>query len=430
MLFLNGLYVGAEFATVSARRTRIRQLAATGNKMALRLMPVIDDANELDDYIATCQLGITVSSLALGAFGERYIVAKLSQDFGLVINTALISAIVIGLLTLSQVILGELFPKSLALQFPEKLALAVVVPVRWSQALFRPLVFFFNGSSRLLLRMIGREDKSSHSNLYSSDEIEILVSESHEGGLLEDDERMMLRNAFRLSDLTVRQVMIHRTKLVTASIDSSVDVLLDIALESGHTRIPVYKETVDNIVGFVHIKDVFRILNEGKTDLHEIMREVIHIPESLPVTNLWGKLNKTRQYMAIVFDEYGGTEGMVTQEDLIEEIFGELQDEFDNEKALIRLDEVQNRIHLRGDLLVADVNEYLQMSCPEDGADTIGGLVFNELRKLPEVGDTVTISGVLFRVEVSDDLAIDELSIPNLPEIGIDDLGEWEVSRD
>lgn len=429
MIFLNGLYVGAEFSTVGSRRTRISQEAANGDRSALRLLAVLEDPKKLDDYVATCQLGITVSSLALGAFGERYVASNLGPEGGLnlIESAALASAIVLAVFTLLQVVFGELFPKSLAVQFPEGVAKWAIWPILFSQFLFRPLIFIFNGSGRALLRLMGKADKSGHHHLYSSDEIEILVGESHEGGLLEDEERLMLRNAFRLNDLTARQVMVHRTKLVTASVDVGANALLDLALEEGYTRIPVYSDSIDSIIGFVHVKDAFRISAEGKNDLHDIVRDVIHIPESMPVTDVWTKLNRTRQYMAIVFDEYGGTEGMVTQEDLIEEIFGELQDEFDSEPALIRYVEAEDRIYLRGDLLVSDVNEFLNLKCPQDSADTIGGLVFNELRKRPEVGDETTIADVTFRVEQSEDLSIDSLSLSNRPEIDIENLGDWEV---
>ena len=427
MIFLNGLYVGAEFATVGARRTRISQMAANGDRMAQRLLPVLEDTHELDDYVAACQLGITISSLALGAYGQRVIAANLVDNFGL--SAALAAGIVLAFLTLLQVILGELFPKSLAVQFPERMALAVIMPIRWSQFILRPLIWSFNGSGKLLLRLMGREDKSGHSQLYSSDEIEILVTESHEGGLLQDDERTMLRNAFRLKDLTARQVMVHRTRLITQSIDVGAKSLIDAALEAGFTRIPVYQESVDNIIGFVHLKDVFRIHTEGREDLREVLREVIYVPEALPVVELWEKLNLSRQYVAIVFDEYGGTEGMVTQEDLIEEIFGELQDEFDDENALVKVDK-EGRIHLRADLLVADVNEYMKLGLPEDGADSIGGLVFSELGRRPKPGDEVLLGGVSFRVEAMDDLAIAELSVPKTTDIEIPTIGEWEVEHD
>ena len=425
MIFLNGLYVAAEFATVGSRRTRITQMAANGDKNAQLLLPVLENAKQLDDYVAACQLGITISSLALGAFGQRYISPSLEGWLG----AALASAAVLALFTLLQVIFGELFPKSLAVQFPEKMALAVIRPIRWSQFIFRPLIWFFNGSGNLLLRLMGREDKSGHSHLYSTDEIEMLVSESHEGGLLEADERNMLRNAFRLKELTARQVMVHRTKLIAMSVNIGCEKLLDAALEAGYTRIPLYEDSVDNIIGFVHVKDVFRLHTLERNDLREVMRDVVYVPEALPAEEVWEKLNDTNQYMAIVFDEYGGTEGMVTQEDLIEEIFGELQDEFDNETALVKIDK-DGRVHLRADLLVSDVNEYMQVNLSEDGADSIGGLALSKLGRRPKVGDEVELGGMMFRVEAVDDVTVAELSVAKSDNMVIPTLSEWEVERD
>lgn len=427
LIFANGLYVGAEFATVGARRTRIRQMAGDGDRMAQRLLPVLEDHHQLDDYVAACQLGITISSLVLAAFGERYVASAIAES-GFA-GEATSSIIILALFTLFQVVFGELFPKSIAVLYPERLALIVIIPIQWSRKLFRPLIWLFNGSGQVILRLLGYDKKDGHGTLYSAEEIEMLVSESHEGGLLQDEERKMLRNAFRLEDLTARQIMVHRTKIVAVSIETPVKEVINVALEAGHTRIPVYQESVDNIVGFVHIKDVFRLSVNGDSDLQKARRDVVYVPEALPAIGVWEKLNAQRKYMAVVFDEYGGTEGIITQEDLIEEIFGELQDEFDNEEALIRVDK-QGRVHLRADLLVSDVNEYLQLSLPTDGADTIGGLVFSELGRRPEVGAIVNLNEIAVKVEVMDDLRIAEVSIPASASFVIPQISEWEVKRD
>lgn len=423
LIFVNALYVGAEFATVGSRRTRIRQLAASGNSMAQRLLPVLDDPHQLDDFVAACQLGITISSLALGAYGER-VIAPLIDAQGW-ISAAIASTIVLVTLTLTQVVLGELFPKSIAVQYPERLALAVIIPVRWSQFLFRPLIWLFNGSGQLLMRLLGYTDvRTGHATIHSAEEIEILVTESHEGGLLEDDQRQMLRNAFRLTELTARQVMVHRTRLVIAPVDCGAAQILDIALEAGFTRIPVYRDSIDEIIGFVHVKDAFRLHVKGAEDLTPIVREVVYVPEALQAVDVWEKLNSAGQYMAIVFDEFGGTAGMITQEDLIEEIVGELQDEFDNEAALVKIDQ-QERIHLRADILTGDINEYLDLDLPTEGADTIGGLVFSELGRRPEVGNEVTVNGTTIRVEVMDDMRIAEVSLSGSFSALLPQIIEW-----
>lgn len=447
LIFINGLFVAAEFATVSARRTRVSQMAGSGNRLAKTLYPIVSDSQILDRYVAACQLGITASSLVLGAFGQNIIASRLieplasaliwfdSQVGGINLSTELAATalatsiavtFVLLLLTLLQVVLGELLPKSVAIQYPERMALATVVPVRWAMVVFRPLIWFFNGSGNLVLRSMRVDTQTTHGHIHSPEEIEILVTESHEGGLLDDEERQMLRNAFRLRDLTARQVMVHRTRIVSAPVGSSVVELLEIALEVGHTRIPLYQETIDNVIGFVHIKDLFRLYVNGNENLAEILRDVVHVPETLPIVDVLETLRTKRQYMAIVFDEFGGTAGLVTYEDLIEEIFGELQDEFDDETALISLDD-KGRIYLRGDLLVSDVNEYLRLKLP-DVADTLGGLMISELGRPPQEGDEVVVNDTTIRVESMEDRSVSEVSIQKVLADVSSQVGEWEVA--
>ena len=447
LIFLNGLFVAAEFATVSARRTRISQMAGTGNRLAKIILPILENSVTLDRYVAACQLGITASSLVLGALGQNYIAVRLVTPLTNLLVTlepvvgnigittveaaeaVATSVAVVGVLiflTVLQVVFGELFPKSVAIQYPEQVALATAVPVNWSVQIMRPLIWFFNGSGNLILRLLNFDARGGHSKAHSPAEIEILVTESHEGGLLNDEKRQMLRNAFRLRELTARQVMVHRTRIIAAPVESNVVELMQIALEAGHTRIPLYQDTIDNFIGFVHIKDVFRLHVLGKENLAEILREVVYVPETMPVVDVWETLSDKRQYMAVVFDEFGGTAGLITFEDLIEEIFGELQDEFDDESALISLD-AEGRIYLRGDLLVSDVNEYLNLELP-DVADTLGGLVLSELGRPPEVGEEITTGDMVVRVEAMDDLSVAEVSLLPGPANMISQVGEWEVA--
>jgi CBS domain containing-hemolysin-like protein len=448
LIFINALFVAAEFATVSSRRTRLSQIASSGNRFARMLIPIVEDSQMLDKYVAACQLGITGSSLVLGSFGQNFIASRLVvpisdlidavlpwlQDVGISTSStssALATTIavtgVLLVLTLLQVIMGELFPKSIAIQYPERLALLTVVPVKWSLFLLRPFIWIFNGSGNLVLKLLGIDTGAEKGRIHSPEEIEILVSESHEGGLLDDEERQMLRNTFRLRDLTARQVMAHRTRIIAAPVGSTVKEILNIALEAGHTRIPLYQETLDTIIGFVHIKDLFRLHVEGKENLAEILREVLRVPESIPVVDVWETLNRQRQYMAIVFDEFGGTAGLITFEDLIEEIFGELQDEFDDEGALVSIDD-QGLVHLRGDLLVSDVNEYLSLQLP-DTADTLSGLVISELGRPPNVGDEIKVGEIVIRVEAMVDLGVSEVSLETEQNDIHDQVGEWEVGN-
>lgn len=430
MIFFNGLYVAAEFATVSSRRTRISQLAAGGNKMANLLLPVMENTAALDIYVAACQIGITISSLVLGAYGQNVIAGYLVEPLssiagGRVAAESLAFIIVLACITILQVIMGELFPKSVAIQYPEKVALALTLPMRVSLVILRPLIWLFNGSGNLVLRLIGRQPTGA-ALIHSPEEIELLVSESHERGLLDDEERQMLRNAFRLRDLHARQVMVHRTRLVAAPAESAIEDVINLSLAEGFSRIPIYRESIDDISGFVHVKDLFRLYVAGEQDMAKVVREVIYVPETMPVVDLWEKLNASRHYLAVVFDEYGGTAGIITFEDLIEEIFGELQDEFDDEMALIARDQ-NGRVYLRGDLLVSDVNEYLALNLPTE-ADTLSGLIFSVLGRPPVEGEVVSVGETSIRVEAMADLGVSEVSLQlaSLPDV--EHLSEWEVA--
>lgn len=436
MVLATGFYVAAEFATVSARRTRVNQMAGGGNRLARALLPIMENTRTLDDYVAACQVGITVSSLALGAYGQNTVAVALTP---LLVNltswseatthSISVTGVLIVLTTLS-VVLGELFPKSVAIQYPEHVALATVIPMKWSLVVFRPLIWLFNGSSNLILKLLGVHRSQEHSQVYSPAEIELLVTESHEGGLLDDDEQQMLRNAFRLRELTARQVMVPRTRLVAAPLVSSVSDLLEKICQEGYTRIPIYRSTIDDVVGFVHLKDVFQLYVQGGQSLDGIVREVTYVPESLPAAEVWNILNKKHQYIAIVFDEYGGTAGLITFEDLIEEVFGEVQDEFDQDELPLLSAEKDGRIRLRADLLVSDVNEYLGLNLPEEDVDTLGGLVFSELGRLPAIGDEVTVGTppVKICVEAMESLSVTEVSL-QLPLDTPPRIEEWAGSE-
>lgn len=454
MVAANALFVAAEFATVGSRKTRVNRMAARGDRFARMLLPIMEDSRRLDNYIAACQLGITASSLVLGAYGQNTVAAALAPlliRLGALAAPAAESISATGILiffTVLQVVFGELFPKSLAVQFREDVARATVLPVRWARVLLAPFIWFFNGSGNIILRLIGAGGHHEHSEVHSPQEIELLVSDSYEGGLLDDEERQMLRNAFRMRDLVARQVMTPRTRMAAAPTGSSVHDLLELATAKGVSRIPLYRESLDQLVGFVHVKDVFKLHVQQDANLAQILRELIYVPETLSINEVWRTLNVSRQYLAIVFDEYGGTAGLVTYEDLIEEIFGELQDEFDDESALIAADE-QGRLYLSAELLVTDVNEYLELDLPDDESDSLGGLVFSCLGRLPVVGDEVLLDAatdaalesatfegdegapaarrsVRVRVEAMDGRTITEVSL-QLPERPTGPIGEWEV---
>jgi CBS domain containing-hemolysin-like protein len=337
LVLVNALYVAAEFATVSARRTRINQMAAEGNRLARKLLPVIRNSQALDRYVAACQIGITASSLLLGAYGQNILADRLATLLTGIGNLAVPAAHSLAvtsmllLLTGIQMVLGELIPKSIAIQYPERLALATVLPMRWSLRLFQPLIWLLNGSGNLLLRALRINVSETHTGAHSPEEIELLAADSQEGGLLTPDARHMLRNALRLRDLTARQIMTPRSRIVAAPENISVSDLLPICSQTGFSRIPIYRDNMDQIIGFVHIKDLLRSRVRGYDTTAEILRTATYISVTMPVIDIWEKLASQRQYIALVSDTHNCIAGLITYEDLIEQVFGELQDEFDTD---------------------------------------------------------------------------------------------------
>lgn len=408
----NGLYVAAEFSAVSARRPRLAQLADEGSSGARFMLAIIENPQSLDTYIAACQLGITVSSLVLGYYGQSQImyllqpqIDKLEPALQVAVNSG--SAIVILLfLTILQVVLGELVPKNVGIQYPEELAIATAPAMRWSKILFGPLIWFFNGSGQLLLRLMGRTPASEHTHLHSPEEILILIEESGAGGVLDAEERRLLVNTLQLRKLTARKVMIPRTHMLTASVDQTADELFTMLATSPYSRLPLHEESVDSIVGVIHLKDLIRVTYERELRKvgvpeptpRQVMHTVIHVPDSAPVEEVMAEMQLNRVNLAIVINEYGGTAGMITFEDLVEEIFGEFQDEFDIENPPLEL-RPNNRVRVRGDLLIEDLNSTLELNLSTDDVDTVGGLVLTTLGHVPQAGDVILIDELPLRVD-------------------------------
>lgn len=396
LIFINALYVAAEFSTVSARRSKLVQIAADGNPLARLLVPIVRDRRRLDTYVATCQIGITVSSLLLGFFGQSRltpaVAALITGPEGISGAAALsiTAVVVLLLLTTLQVILGELVPKSIGIQYPEQLALATILPMRWSTMLFKPLIWILNGSGRLFLRFTGfsRDLEDAHTHVHTAREILMLFEESSAGGQLDLEERRLLKNSLELRKIPVRQVMIPRTRMLSAPVDQTCDQLLRLLADSPFSRLPLFDGTIDNIIGIVHLKDLLCLYQrERHLDVRQAMRPVLFVPESTLAGTVFALLQNKRYHVAIVLDEFGGTSGFVTLEDLIEEIFGELQDEFDEQAMPVIRMISDDWIEIRGDMLIDEVNEAFGIFIPSTDADTIGGWIANTLGHIPEIGE-------------------------------------------
>jgi CBS domain containing-hemolysin-like protein len=403
--------VAAEFGTVSVRRTQVRQLAAAGNQQAARLLPIVEDGGRLDRYIAVCQIGITLSSLVLGAFGQAQLTARLTSGFAVLgwpaADGAASAAAVLVLvaLTMFQVLLGELVPKSLALQLPLPTALLCLRPMLWSERIFAGFNAILNGSGTALLRLMGIRH-GSHRHVHSPDEIDVLVVESADGGLLEPDERLRLQRALRLSTLTAEQVMVPRTRIVGLEVDTPWPEVVEQAIRCPYTRLIVYRGTLDHPVGYIHTKDVALHLRPvgASASLTALLRPLLFVPELMPVDRLIETLRRSRSQLALVADEYGGVSGLVAFGDLMAELLGEPADEMrpQGRQAEVLAD---GRIRLPGDMRL-DAAERLIGPLPPSGATTIGGHVVHTLGRFPEAGSRLIVDGLLVDVEATDNHAI------------------------
>lgn len=410
MIGFNALYVAGEFAAVSARKTRIIQSAKAGNRLAQSLVPVLEDPQRLDNYIAASQVGITLSSIILGIYGQRQVAPLLEpllqklpflNDQAAAAGAAVI--LVLIFLTTLQVILGELVPKSLAIQYPERVALATVLPMRWSADwILRPLIIILNGSGAFLLKLMGLGHGGGHQHVHSPEEIKLLIQQSYKGGLLDARGQELLNNAFRFGNLTVGEIALPRTQMVAIAVETNVREALRFAVVSQHTRIPVYEQDIDHISGFVHIKDLFRFnhATNGEGEIRPIMRKVSFIPETAPVKEAWNTLKQEENYLAIVTDEFGGTMGMITREDLLEELFGELRDEFDEAKETLIVSVGNNTYRIRGETPISYLNSKFDLAFSTERVTSVGGLVISQLNRIAQVGDEVEIAGVYLKVEV------------------------------
>ena len=334
LILLTGLYVAAEFAAVSARRSRLRRLAEDGNALAARILPVLEDPAELDRYIAASQIGITLSSLILGAYGQATIAPRVApllervagMDPAAAESWAAISILVF--LTILAVIIGELVPKSLALQDPTRTALATVLPMQWSLRLFNWSIAFLNGSGMLLLRLM-RVPATGHRHVHSPEEIELLIAESRDGGLLEPEEQVRLHRALRLGLRTARQLMVPRERLAMVDAATGSDEVLRAVASSPFSRLPVYKGAHEHIVGMLHTKDVvMAFLAGGRFTIGSLLRPTIRVPGEMPADRLLAYLRERRSHQALVASADGTLEGLVTLEDVVGELLGGVADEF------------------------------------------------------------------------------------------------------
>lgn len=417
LVLLNGFFVAAEFALVKVRQSRLTQLVSEGNRRANYALKV---NHKLDTYLSATQLGITLASLGLGWVGEpaisELLIEPLMYKLG-VTDTTLIStvSVVVGfaIITFLHIVVGELAPKSLAIQKSEETSLWLSAPLLYFYKIFLPVIWLLNTAANGMLRLFGIEPASEGDSAHSEEEIRILMNQSAKSGVIDKDEMQLMDNLFDFSDMLAREVMLPRTDMDCLYTHLSWEENMKIITETRHSRYPVAVEDKDQIIGFVHITDILLPESEQEPDLAEIVRPILNVPESMEVSHVLRMMQKKHVQMTLVVDEYGGTAGLLTAEEIIEEIVGDLHDEFEDERP--EIEKIAEGVYsVDGRLLIEEVNELMDILLEDEEVDSIGGWLFKELEGAPIKGKKVPFAGVMFEVAEGSRLRITRVKMTKL----------------
>jgi magnesium and cobalt exporter, CNNM family len=393
LILLNAFFVAAEYGLVTARRTRIIELQHQGNRRARDVLRITADPGR---FIAAMQLGVTLTSLGIGALGE----ATLSREFDQWMATALAIVLAYAILSYFHVVFGELVPKGAALGHAEGTALWVSRPVRAFFVVFGPVIWLLRRSTELILQGFGLEPPGAEREVHSEAELRMLVSRSTQQGQIEEDERAMIDKVFVFGDKDVADVMVPKPDVAAISIDLPPEEALAVVLESPYTRYPVYRESLDDIAGVLHVRDLFSAIHDrglAGIDLESLLRPAYVVPETKDLASLLQEFRRTNQHFAVVVDEYGAMVGIATLEDLLEEIVGEIEDEFDvPDEPVEQVGEDTYRVD--GMFSIDDFNERFGTDLPDEDFHTVGGFVFGQLGRAPAPGDDVSHDGMRFDV--------------------------------
>jgi putative hemolysin len=413
LILLNAFFVAAEYGLVTARRTRIRELEEQGNRRARAVLQIVADPPR---FIAAMQLGVTATSLAIGALGEQ----ALAKVFDPILASVIALALAFLIITFLHVVIGELVPKGVALRHSETTALAVSAPVRGFFIALKPLIWVLQRSSEFVLRMLGLEPPGDEDDVLSEAELKMVLDRSTRHGEIEQQEQEMLYKVFDFADKEVSTVMVPRPEVVALSVELPPEEALAAMIESPYTRYPVYRESLDQVVGILHVRDLISALTDrgiAGVQVEELVRPAHIVPETKDLAALLAEFRRTNQHMAIVVDEYGDLEGIVTLEDLLEEIVGEIEDEFDlPDESVERLPNGKMRID--GTFPIDDFNEQFQRQIPIEDYHTVGGFVFGLIGRAPEPGDEVGWDGTRFTVLEVEGSRIERLEIELVPQGG------------
>jgi CBS domain containing-hemolysin-like protein len=409
LVLANGFFVSAEFSIVASRKTRIDQLVAEGRRGARAARRATTNP---DKYIAATQLGITMASLGLGWIGEPA-VASLIQP-GLSSFPAAMAeatahtvsvAIAFAFVTALHIVLGELAPKTVALEHPETTALLVIQPTELFMTAFSPFIRLLNGTGRAVVKALGMPSKGGHAMVHSEEELKMLVTASQEAGVIEEQEEQMLHRVFGFADLTAGQVMVPRTEVVAVGAGMTREALVDHIARGGYSRVPVYRENLDDIVGILHVTDLLKVVDRGGSlNPLALAREALTVPETLPADDVLAEMRRRGVREALVIDEYGGTAGLVTFESLMERIVGDLGSTVTGSPRVNVLEDGSAEID--GLVLVTEVNQQFGLHIDQDTYTTVGGYVLGRLGRRPQIGDVVDVEGRRLRVDALDGIRI------------------------
>ena len=404
LIFMNGFFVAAEFACVKIRPSRLETLIQEGSKRAAYAKRLTD---HLDASLSVTQLGITLASLGLGWVGEPAVatlILPVTQAMGIdaTIGHTISLVLAFSIITAGHIILGELTPKTMAIQSVEKIMLAVALPMLIFHKVMYPFVWLLNHVANWVTRRMGFEAATEGENAHTEEEIRLLMEESHRQGLIDDTEAHFVDNVFDFTELNVREIMTPRTDMVVLYLEDSFEDNLAIIMEEQLTRYPICREDKDHIIGFLHVKDLMKLMVEGKKpNLRKLARKALVVPESMDVNVLLKTMQGSHSQLAIVVDEFGGTAGMVTIEDIVEEIVGDIQDEFDEERptAEARGNHVYS---VDAKMLLEELEDILEIKIEDEDVDSVGGWLYDQIGGEPQVGQMAAAAGNLLFVEEVD----------------------------
>ena len=416
LILLNGIFVAAEFAIVGAPRAAIDRKAQAGNRFASAVLRVLEDPRQQDRYIATAQLGITVASLGLGMYGEHVIADAIYNRLGhrglplWIASHGFASTIAVAVLTYFHIVVGEMIPKSLALQRAEQMVLWITPPMLWTRNALFPFVVGLNAVGNLVLKMFGvNRQMQNAEQYYTSEELQLVVQESEDLGIIRAESGQMLQDLFEFGDLTAGEAMVPRVRVVGIPLGTTPGQVRELLGQTPHTRYPVYERDLDHIIGMVHIKDLLRVLLGNESIGRTHARPLPLVPETAPLDSVLATMRRERTQMVIVLDEHGGTSGVVTLQDLFEEVVGEIEEGPATAPHIYR--DADDRLRVPGTMRLDELGQEFDLDLEHEDVDSVSGLILTLLGRTPVVGDAVRYGRLQFEVTAVKGLGVGECAV-------------------